>query len=278
MTEPEELLEESKNIAEESNDQAPEHESDIPEDGFVPFQLELAEKKRRRKIRMLIILSVLAALLGILLIFGRLFNFYDRTMKHLRFDYRGGETIDNESIFMSYDTATEAEKSVQDKTLNLNANVYCFDDKANLSLVVSQYRYSRSEDGTAELKVKLGAKGGILTKTNRFRTNAEGQVLEIRNGKESISADTATALLYDYFFSTEDHGNINLQCTDAYRTVVGEKTYECEVWLMSVTRGAGKSYYTIYRYYDDQKLAAVRVIDSADDLMMVYDITEYTAE
>lgn len=272
MNDPEKLITELP----ETEIPMPPADPELPEEGFVPFAAEAAANKQKRKAKLLVWLLCIAALFGAFLICCRVFGFYRRTMKHLHFDYRAGEAVK--------ESKTDGEGDISEKVRNAlgssyiaEANVYCFNSQAALSLTVSHYRYECSPDG-AYLDVKTGTDGGLFPSSDRYHADSTGRVTKISGSKEISSDDTETANLGDYFFETESYSNKKLSRQNTYYTSVNGSTYVCELWLMEAPAGGKTVYYTIYRYYQEDRLAGIRVLSSENDLMMVYDITDYAAK
>ena len=72
--------------------------ADIPEEGFVPVALEYQQKKQKRKQILLAVLAILMLLIGIFLFSERRFNFYNKVMRSLNFNYQTGESVTDSSL------------------------------------------------------------------------------------------------------------------------------------------------------------------------------------
>lgn len=276
MTEPEKQMTEPKET-ESPEAQLQKREPEMPEEGFVPFAAEAAANKHKRKVKLLLLLLCAAVLFGVLLICSRFFGFYTRTMKHLKFDYRSGEAVSEAKVDDADNPSEVISRALGSDGFTAEANVYCFNSQAAISLTASHYRYEYTKDG-ADLYVRTGTDGGLFASSDHYHADSAGHVTKINWSKESPSDDRETANLSDYFFAVKPHGNVKLQRENSYYTSVNGTTYICELWLMESNSGGKTVYYTIYRYYQNDKLAGVRVLNSEDDLMMVYDITDYAAK
>lgn len=235
---------------------------------FVPYVREAYQTNSKRKkigLILLAVLALIAALLGGFILFARHFNFYRKTMDALQFDYRNGESMDEET---KNDLAvlSEALAGRIGSTGTVHANVCVFNEKGALAATVSQYDYSFSPE-QEELLIRTGSEDWFLTQNTGLRRK-DGKVQE-QKGNDWTDSDERFPQLYDFFFGTADHDNVKLRCADAYYTGVGSTTYVCELWLMETPN----AYYTVYRYFNHGNLAAVRVLSSKDTLMEVYDIT-----
>jgi|GEM_PF-3589385 len=253
-------------------------QTDIPEEGFIPFSQEFGAQKQKRKRVLLLLLLGLAVLLGLFLLLSRTCSYYQRIMRHLQFDYRTGETINEELSAELGACANAAAAEISGKDIHLQANVYVFNSQSDISLNADRYDYTRSAAGNAELRVRSAASGSLFYKNARFEADADRNVWKISGGKREPSDDPEAALLYDYLFTAAETDRVSAVCYDSYYTTVGTERYVCEIWLMTVPLNGQDTFFTLYRYYQDNTLRAVRCLTSNSDLMFVYDITEYTLQ
>ncbi len=229
---------------------------------FVPYVTEARQANSRRKKIALIILALLSAaalLLGGFLFFARRYNFYSKTMKNLQFDYRNGESMDEET---KTDLAARAEALAGKigSNVRLHANVYAFSVNRELSSTVSQYDYTRTAD-EENLHICTGKEGWFSTAST-----------DLKHSLNQEDSEAAFPHLYAFFFAAESSDDFTLQCVDSYYTGVGKTTYVCEVYVMDTA----DTNYTLYRYYCGDTLKAVRVLSTQTERMDVYDITELT--
>lgn len=235
--------------------QAP-SEPELPEEGFVPYSSsDEAKAERRSKIKMRIfgILLLLTVIGFVAILIGRRFNLYQKTMSSLAFDYREGEADVPDDLLTTGGCAKTLRQEIGDKAVSIQAVKYMFDDPSHLSDTVSVYSYVHTASSD-EVIIKTGSSGWFMTK------------------KQSMQMP----LLFDLFFAAESGETVQVSCYDTYRAEVGGKHYVCEVWLLCDLSSGEPVYYTLYRYYDQGRLAAVRVLTGQDESMQIFDIQSYT--
>ena len=217
---------------------------------FVPFAV-LA--KRKRRIRLLIVLTVLAVLMTGFLIINAQCNLYDRTMRNLDFDYRSGETINEETITDTGDRAATLAAQLDGKSIRCEAACYTFTTDGFLLNGVECVDM-QSANGSSSYTVRTGVQDWLFTHTEQYT---------------EMQPDLQLC-----FFAVADTQDTTAMLYSAYQTVVGSDHLTCEVWLCSEI--AAQTYYTCYRYYDSTQLVGVRILCNNDDLIRVYDIQSIT--
>ncbi|MBQ3941144.1 MAG: hypothetical protein II723_08525, partial [Oscillospiraceae bacterium] len=217
-----------------------------------------------------IVLIVIAVLAAAFMICNRQFNYFDRTLKTLQFDYRDGETIDEETEVPLAEKSLALARSMEGQEVSLNAVKLCFSFSGMLSETVSVQDY-RSDGTTETLDAATGTAGLMFPVRRHYRRT--GDVTELRDGSKWVpAASDALPRLADLCFGAVSHDGISLSCLDSYRTVIGTSAYICELWLMDCTQGDTVTHYTVYRYFSGDTLCAVRVLSGDSDTMDVYDL------
>lgn len=234
-----------------------------------------SQAKQSGKLRLLLVLALIAALLGGLLVYNNHFAFYERTLRNLNFDYQNGETT-SKSFPTKSQYAQNIAKNLYGKTISLHTVMYAFDSAQTLQRTLTVYDYSVSPD-SAEMTAKTGTTKWLFTDTQKMRMHGS-TVEEHKNGHwEEVEANQFP--YFDlFFFATENTDQYSASLYDSYPTTVGSTLYHCEVWLIELYQGNSPIYYTLYRYYLNDKLTAVRMLNDRSDLMYVYDIQDYTIE
>ena len=250
---------------------------ELPEEGFVPYCADAesdGDRRQKRKIRILLVLIILIVCIFVFSIVSTKCNFYQKTVKSLRFDYTAGETTDETPDDDPGRCARAISAQIQEKTVTVHTYTYLFDDQGNLSNNISAYDYEKSASGT-NMDIRIGSAKSLVTKKRSLRTGASG--IEEQKGKTwEVSPDSRIPNLAEWFFATQSHDKIRFECAGAYETIVGKTNYLCEVWLMEDDSKAEPEYTTLYRYYDGSRLAGVRMLKSSEDVMYVFDITDYS--
>lgn len=248
-------------------------ETEVP---FVPYVSEAfsedneAQKKRRR----LLIPIIVAAVLGLIYLVMSLQkknNFYQKTLSALKFDYRSGETVlaEDDSIIPG-ERAKAIAENLLNRSVQIDAVSYYLDPDRTLSDDIAEYQFTRNGEGdTADITV--GTAGSLSSSTQTVRRTGSGTKIRKNDSWENATG-IALPQLYEYCFLAASNNSVSISCESAYETYVNSTRYTCELWLMQ----SGGTYYTLYRYYDGSTLKAVRVLNSQDDLMCVYDIRNYS--
>lgn len=255
----------------------PPDEPEQPEEGFVPYCAEATQiggGRTRIKTVILIILSALFILMLVFILAARHNNFFRKTVNSLSFDYRNGEAADEISSDDPGQYSRRLSEQMNGNQFTADANVYTFDEKGGMFAEISNYNYTKN---SAEqiLQVRSGTEKSVFTDCLTLRSN--GSLTERKKGSNWVqTTDEYIPPLCDYFFETQSHGNILLNCHDAFDTIIGSTNYHCEIWLMQEGTDSNAVYFTLYRYFDGSKLAGVRVLASTDTLMDVYDIQSYS--
>ena len=235
-------------------------EPEKPEEGFVPYcgsdEAEAGQKAgRKSKIKMwiFVILLILVTAGFVVILVGRRYNLYHETIGTIRFDYRTGEADVPDDSLEKGGCAKALREEIGDRAVTVDAAMYMFNDKMEISDTVSVYSYVHTKSSDAAV-VKSGT-------ANWFKTQ-----------KQSLQMP----LLFELFFGTENLDLLKASCYDTYRAEVAGGHYVCEVWLVCDLTGDDPVYYTVYRYYDEGRLAGVRVLSDQDEVMQVFDIRSYT--
>lgn len=246
-------------------------QSEQPEEGFVPYcGSEEADARRKPKLYFVILgIAAAIAVLGLaVLLIGRNFNFYRTTLNTLQFDYRGGESTASDWTLDNGACAEAVSAEIGRQQVTLDAVLYLFDADSALIGGVSAYHnvHNVNED---VLTARSGSSKWFFTKKTELR-------VPLSNGAAPVTEEYRKPLLYELMFGTESHDAYWFECYDSMRASVGTKQYICEIWLMEDDSLAEPSYYTLYRYYLDGRLAGLRVLNDSDAVMEVYDIQSYT--
>lgn len=255
----------------------PPDEPEVPEEGFVPYCADAKSDGDKRLGRKAVILIVLAALLVLVPVFvftARRLNFFHKTINQLAFDYREGETADENHAEQFGGYSLKISEQMKDKQVSVSAVTYSFNDKGGMFTDVASYDYTKN-GAESVLDVCIGSEKSLFSKKMTLRNNGSRTEMKKGSGWEADN-DAYVPPLSDFFFGTKNHGDISFECCDGYETVVGKTNYNCEIWLMQAGSDSNAEYYTLYRYFDGGKLAAVRVLVSTDTLMDVYDIRSYS--
>ena len=233
------------------------------------------EGRQKRKIRLFLILLIAAAMIGALLIINNTLNFYDVHMRRMQFDYREGELVSGQSPAEPGKKATEIAGEINGRQVSVQAEMLLYNSEGEASLTLSAYTYKYTS-GSEELSYRTGTKDLLFTKSGTLRRDGTG--LQKKSGSSWEHTDDGNIMnLYGYCFAAADFGKNTVSPHESYYTEVGGKTYLCEIWLMAEELGSGGvRYNTLYRYYDGDRLAAVRVLKSDQELMEVYEIKDYS--
>lgn len=228
------------------------------------------EAKQKRRVVLLISLIAVTVLAAAFMICNRQFNYFDRTLKTLQFDYREGETVDEETEVPLAEKSLALARRTEGQPVSLNAVKLCFSYSGTLSETVSVQDY-RSDGTTETLDASTGTSGLMFPVKRHYRRT--GDVTEMQDGSKWVpAASDALPRLADLCFGAVSHDGITLACLDSYRTVIGTTAYICELWLVDCTQGDTVSHYTVYRYFSGDTLCGVRVLAGDSDTMDVYDI------
>lgn len=242
-----------------------------PEEGFVPYCGSEEFAKRNRPKMYFIILGILAvaAVVGIsVLLIGRTFNLYHTVMDTLQFDYRNGEEVTDDLSLEFGGCASALSEQIGRQQVTVDAFMYLYDEDGNLVDAVSEYHnvHNVNED---VLTARSGSKSWAFSQKFEIR-------LPLKNGNPPVTDEYRKPLLYELMFDTVSHDAYIFECYDTVRSSVNDKPYICEIWLLADYSLEEPSYYTLYRYYQNDKLAGLRVLNARDAAMEVYDIRDYT--
>ena len=246
----------------------------LTDDGVL-LQSAADEQKQKRRMRLLLILTTVCILLGVGFICNQTLNFYDRTLRKLHFDYRDGETVAVSDVSETGEKAVAINDSITG-SIRISAVELWFDlSDQSLADSLSEMEYEMSGVGEF-LTVKTGVRNWLLTKKRSLQRR--NGVCEEKQKDEWISvSDAQLPYLTDFCFSVADHNNSKLQFESSCTTMVNSTAYTCETWLLETKMNGITSYFTLYRYYgQDDRLAAVRVLQGSSNLMAVYEIKDYS--
>lgn len=236
-----------------------------PEEGFVPYAAEAEAAPNRRfriGILILIVLTVITIILAVVLAVGKQHNYYEKILNSLRFDYRSGEMISEESLPEHGSFAKAVSEQISGKSYTFDAAMYMLDEQNTVQEFAAEYHYEHTPVKDLILST-TGAKGVIFKKKIKE---------EIPLGAVTTVKSSMSLLVKEYCFGTKDHDVYTYECYDSYPTSVGGKSFTCEIWLMCDNRSKDAVHYTLYRYYDGAQLAAVRVLNDQNEIAEVYDI------
>ncbi len=254
----------------------PPEQPEVPEEGFVPYCAEVNDSAgtHNRKAVFLIVLLLLTVIGVIVILTGRTHNLYHETISALQFDYRNGEQTSAPDETANGTDAAELAQNSKDMRVKIAAYLYEFDEDEKLSQTVAQYQYDYTANEEQSL-VRVGTSRWFGTGETHCRHKyREGYEYE-KGSKWIASNDAYFPPLYAYCFGIKSGNGIKYDLYQSYRSYVNNSTYDCEIWLMTDETGAEPLYLTLYRYYQNGQLAAVRVLNNLDARMQVYDIRNY---
>ena len=254
----------------------PPEQPEVPEEGFVPYCAEAEKDGKKPNVKLLVLLLLLLLVIaGVVVIsFSRKHNFYQKTMSSLLFDCRNGEQMGTpeEEILIS-DAETLAAEA-PDSQVHIHANLYVFDEQENMEQVVTQYVYSYNTN-EEEAYVKMGTPRWFGSKEQHYRYRSDEGFETEKGGKFQKDDNAYFPPLFSYCFGVESDGAVTYKLRQRGPSHVNGKTYDCEIWLMCDKSGGEPVYITLYRYYDNGRLTGVRVLNSLDTQIQVYDIQSY---
>lgn len=252
----------------------PPEKPEVPEEGFVPYCAAAdADTRTKRKTVILIVLAAVLLLLTLGVFLARRMNFYRKTLNALTFDYRTGEAVNENSANDLGAIAKKISAQMEGKKVHASAVTYSFNVDGGMYTDIASYDYTRN-GAESLLDVRTASEKSLFSKKLSLRST--GSAIDRKKGSKWVTAEGEYIPdLYDYFFATEDHGDITLECCDAYETDINSKIYNCEIWLMQQGAAVDANFTTLYRYYDGETLAGVRILYSTDTVMDVYDVKSY---
>lgn len=231
----------------------------------------------RHKTKLLAVLVILAVLLvgvmGYTAAAARL-TLYARTEKNMAFDYRSGENCTDPLPGKAESMITAVREKLQGDTVHITATAMLFTEEGRYNETLTLYDYTHTPDG-AELTMETCAAYRFGTEKTQLRQTAKGTAEVFADGAWQADASLQIPDLYSYFFADEETEGMEL--FERHYSTVGTKSYLCEIWLMEEKQGDITVYNTLYRYYLEDTLAAVRLLPSYSQNMLVFDITGYTA-
>lgn len=234
-----------------------------------------AEAKQSRKIKLLIILMIIAALLGVYLLLAGKLSFYERTLRHLNFDYREGElTTESNDSDTSY--AEQIAQQFDGKQISYHAVEYTMNADYSLAPSVSEYNVTISPDSGESTK-RTGFAKRMLTKKEQL-LDENGSVKSKSFFQWHDVADLQLSYLDVLFFATDNADVYSTKLDSRFASVIKGNTYQCEIWLVEIRGTQQPVYYTAYRYYAGGKLVGARLLESTSDSMEIYDIKDYSFE
>lgn len=231
-----------------------------------------AEVKQSRKFKLLVILMILAALLGIYLLFAGKLSFYERTLRHIGFDYRDGEII-GESVNPDTSIAEQLAEQFQGKSIAFRTVRYSMYNDRTMTNSVSEYDITLSANGGSSTQ-RTGLANRLLTQKEQI-LDENGSIKEKTLFKWHDVADLSIPCLDVLFFAVDQTDSYIAQLDSSSSSVINGETYQCEIWLVEILDQAAPVYFTTYRYYTDGQLAGVRVLNSNSEIMDIYDIKDY---
>lgn len=254
----------------------PPEKPEVPEEGFVPYAAEAAKKSGSgiRKVTILVLLILLALVGVIVIVFGKTFNFYQKTIGTLSFDYRNGEAVSDpiEDVTVSY--AAELAERCRSSQVNATIVHYQFDEQENLSDTVTRYEYAYNVN-EARARIEKGTASWYGAKEQTVRKTANGY--EVQEGGRWVESSNAyLPPLFTYLFEVGETANRKFEWYQSVDSTVNGKIYNCEIWLLTDTSSGEPVYLTLYRYYQGEKLCAVRILNNLDTTTQVYDVQSYS--
>lgn len=255
----------------------PPEKPETPEDGFVPYAAEAAKEEagNTRKVVFALILVLLIVVGVIVIAFGRKFNFYHETIDTLKFDYRNGEVTGEPYKNPAQSYAVQLAELAHSKQINATVVHYQFNEQKQLDPAVTKYHYAFNVN-EIRADIKKGTKDWYGAKEQTIhRTDTNGY--EIMKGGKWVEDDKAyIPPLYTYLFEIGETATRKFEWHQAYDSVVNGRLYTCEIWLLTDTSSGEPVYLTIYRYYQNGTLSAVRIANQFDMTLQVYDVQSYS--
>lgn len=242
-----------------------------PEEGFEPYcGSEEAEKHDRPRVYFIVLgIMAIVAVVGLaVLLIGRSFNLYHTVMDTLQFDYRDGEELTEDETLEFGACAAALSEQIGRQQITVDSYMYLFEEDSTLVDAVSEYHdvHNVNED---VLTARSGSKDWAFSQKFEIR-------LTLKNGNPPVTEEYRKPLLCELMFGTDSHDAYVFECYDTLRSSVNDKPYICEIWLLADYSLETPSYYTLYRYYQDGRLAGLRVLNDSDAVMEVYDIQNYS--
>ncbi len=244
------------------------------EEEFHPLEDAIgADYSKKRLPLFLLIPIIIAVLLFFFLLYNNFFNFYRRTLFGLDFDYRNGESVTDVQILEQPISKTVADSIPTDSSLQLKTAEYSVSEVGKVGSEVTKYEYFNST-GEETLKIKTGKDKFFLSSSDSLRRNGEGQIEEKHFGKWDKSEESIQNLRA-FFFSVESDDDYEIKYHSTQKATIEDENYDCEIWLMTRTVYSSQSYYTIYRYYQNNTLKGVRILSNYSDMMQIFDVKSY---
>ena len=264
-------------VSEESSNESEILKSEFPmpsNEEFQPLPDAVGAELQKKKIPLFLLIPLIIA--GILLLFfvySKWFNFYQRSVWGLNFDYRCGEKAAELQQIELPIAKTLAESIPANSSATIQATEYYFSSKGEISTDISKYTYTHSL-ASESVRIKTGTYGTFITSSTNLRRNADGNI-EQKHGFKWESTEETIQNLYAFFFGVESTDDYKLEYYETSTTQLETEPYDCEIWLMTRTTYNITTYYTIYRYYQNNQLKAVRILDNYNELMQIFDIKSY---
>lgn len=253
--------------------------SDIQEADLLP----LPSPHRHKKLLVIILVIIFCLLLLVMgySVAAKHFTLYARTMQQLQFDYRLGEITDAPLDDDTASTMADHIKTQLDATskgVRIQATAMLFNENGTYTPTLTLYDYYHGLDAAATdtITMQTCVEYWFPTEATDLMQTADGLCM-VKSDGEWVETDELHILdLYDYCFAASEDSNIEHYAS--YYSEVGNVRYLCEIWLMEEASSEGTVYNTIYRYYNGNKLCAVRLLPSYSTNMLVFDITDYCME
>ncbi len=247
--------------------------SSLNAEASAPLPYQTARK--RRLITVLLILLILSLLFGTVLLIFRFCNPYQRYLRRNPFDYRKGEISTELASGSENSIALAIAESIRDESVSISAAKLEFTEEASLLPTVTFYDYQHLGQNT-RVRIETATDNWMFTASlEALRKGDSGYIRE----KDRWVSDNVVQIpnLYQYCFAVESSENNTISHYSTFLSTVDDVQYQCEIWLMMESKQNQRPvYYTLYRYYQEDKLRAVRVLPSDTTEILVYQIASYS--
>ncbi len=253
--------------------------ADLKDADLLPLPSPHRHKKMLTVI-LVVVLILLLLLMGYAIAAGN-FTLYARTIKQIKFDYRQGEITDQPLEAVTKTTADVIMQQLGERDVAIEAVAMLFNENGTYTPTLTLYSYLHTAKETAAdtLTMQTCAEYWFPTETTSLKQNADGQCYISTENEQNNWTETDSfhiPNLYDYCFATEETDGVEHYAS--YHSRVGNTNYLCEIWLMEEESEEDTVYNTLYRYYDGDRLCALRLLPSYSTNMLVFDIVDYRAE
>lgn len=238
----------------------------------LPYQ---AVRKRRLFTVFLVLLTILLLFGAIVLIF-HFCNPYQRYLRRNPFDYRKGEISSDPFSNSNNSIARAIAESIDDQAVSISAAKLEYTPDMTLLPTVTFYDYQHLGQNS-RVNIETAMDNWMFTAS--LDALSKGNDCFVRDNDRWISdAVIQMPNLYQYCFAVESSENNTISYYHSFSSTVGETQYECEIWLMETKKNQHIVYDTLYRYYHNDTLCAVRVLPSDTTEMLIYQIASYSLE